>query len=143
MKKENEKEKEKQIQENYIELQRVASGLKELQRNIQVMDEQIIEVLSVTQALKDLGEVKVGTKAFMPIASGIFVKAELKENKELLVNVGANVSVIKSVDEAIHMLESKMEELKIQRQSFLQDLEELGTRAQELEEELNALLKNV
>lgn len=145
MKKEKEKkeEKQKQIQEKYIELQAIAVGLRELQRNIQTMDEQLVELLGVTQALKDLKNVKLGTETLMSIAPGMFVKAELKENKELLVNVGAGVTVKKSVDEAMQMLESRMNELKKQRQSFLQELEKLGVKAQELEDEINKLVKNV
>ena len=145
MKKEKGKgeEREKQIQEKYIELQAIALGLRELQRNIQVMDEQIVEVLGVMQALKDLKNVKPGTESLMSIAPGIFVKAELKENKELLINVGAGVTVKKSVEEAMQMLESRINELKKQRQSLLQELEKLGTRAQQLEDEINTLVKNV
>jgi prefoldin alpha subunit len=136
-------EKEKQIQEKYVELQIIAAGLKELQSNIQAIDEQIMDVMNVIQALNDLKNVKVGTQTLMTISPGIFVKAELKENKELLINVGAGITVKKSIDEAKHMLESRMSELKGQRQRFLGELESLGKRAEKLEAELNKLVKNV
>ena len=137
------KEEERHIQEKYTELQIIAAGLKELQKNIQAIDEQVMEVVSVVQALNDLKKVKAGTQALVPISPGIFVNAELKDNDELLINVGANVTVKKSVEETKQMLDSRMVELKNQKQEFLKELEELGTRAQELEEELEALMKNV
>ena len=51
------------------------------------------------QALDDLKTTKTGTEILVPMASGIFIKAELKDNKELAINVGADTVVKKNIEE--------------------------------------------
>jgi len=45
-----------------------------------------------------------------PIINGIFVKAELKDNQNLLINVGADTVVEKTVSQAVELLKERQKE---------------------------------
>ena len=77
----------------------------------------------------------------MPIVSGIFTKAELKETKEFIVNVGSNTAVAKSIEEVQKLLEKQLDEMQKTQNTFVDNLQKLTLQAQNLKSELQALVE--
>ena len=90
-----EKDAEKEVRKKYIELQLMEQQMKQLQENAKVLDSQLAELIGVIQSLEDFKSVENKTLLWVPISNGIFTKAELIDNRELMVNVGADVVVNK------------------------------------------------
>ncbi len=132
---------EMKLREKYTELRLIDQHIRQLQRQLQDLENQILEIMYVQQSLDDLKDVKVGKEILVPVSNGIFAKATLKENNELLVNVGANTVVKKDVDSVKKMLEININEIKKLEQHFLQDLQKLGMQATEIEREMSSLIK--
>ncbi len=86
----------KQIQEKYMQMQLIEQQMQQIQKQLQLLENQLQELNLTLQALDDLKNTKPGTDILVPIASGIFFKAELKDNEELALNVGADTVVKKS-----------------------------------------------
>ena len=87
-----------ELQEKYIELQMIEQQMKQIQKQAQLVDSQMNELAVAHQALDDIKKTKPGTKILVPISNGIFAKAEIKDNEDLIVNVGANVIVNKDFE---------------------------------------------
>ncbi len=89
-----------------------------IQRQIQSVESQLDEIVkqkeqvkTSVKALKDLSEEK-SEEVLVPIVNGVFAKAKLLDTKKLLVSVGSNVLVSKSIDEAVKLLEDNVKELE-------------------------------
>lgn len=134
------KTKEKEVQKKYIELQLLGNQLKQMQSQIQALDEQSVGLSNLIENLKELKLVKKGTGILVPFSEGIFVKAGLESGDELIVHIGGNVAVKKSIDETIEFIDEKKREIVEQREPILEELQKASIKTQELEESLNALI---
>ncbi len=101
MEKKEEKPARKESEQNrYVQLQIIDQQAKQLQQYLQVFDQQLMEIKSVTDSLQELSKLKKGDSILAPLASGIFVKARLDDNSEVRVNVGSGTVVTKTIDDA-------------------------------------------
>jgi prefoldin alpha subunit len=134
-------EKQKELQQKYLEFQMLDQQTKQAQKQLQMIEAQMQELINTGAALDDISNVKQGTDFLAPIASGIFVRGRLSENKDILVNVGANVAVSKSVEEVKGMLKSQLEELENVQQNTADQYQMLTLKAEKLEKELQKLIE--
>lgn len=135
-------EKEKQqLQEKYMQMQRIEQQMQQIQKQLKLIEQQTQELILTEQALDDLKNTKTGTEILVPLASGIFVKAELKDNKDLAVNVGADTVVKKDVGEAKKLITNQLEEITKIQQDLTENMEKLQSSAQTIQKELQGLIK--
>ena len=80
-------------------------------------------------------------KLLAPVTEGIFASATLDNTEELVVNVGSNVCVKKTVGEAKALLTAKQQELLGYQESMLEELNKLTDHAEALERELGQMLQ--
>lgn len=137
------KEEEKKLQEKYIEMKIIEQQISEIQKQAQTVEQQLIELMTTTQNLEDFKKVNKGDKILVPISSGIFAKAELKENKEFLVNVGANTVVTKDIDSTKKLMEKQVEEMRNLHTRISMQMQKLALYASRIEEELKELASKV
>lgn len=131
---------EQKLRQKYTELKIIDQNIRQIHKHLQDIENQILEVRYLKQSMDDFKNVKEGTEVLVPVSNGIFAKAALNDNKELLVNVGANTVVTKSVNEVKDLMDNNLNEIKKAQTKFLEDLQKLSMKAAELEKELNDLM---
>ena len=138
-------EKEKKLQKLYMQFQILEQHIKQMQQQAATLNAQLLDLISTTHSLDDLKNVKPGTEILVPISSGVYIKGELKDNKNLIVNVGANTTVRKSLDDTKKIVEMQAEEMKGLQKQALEELQRLTNQAAIIEREMNNLAsdKNV
>ncbi|MBU0536789.1 MAG: prefoldin subunit alpha [Nanoarchaeota archaeon] len=129
----------KELQQKYLELQMLDQHIKQIQQNVELIENQLSELDQINQALDDLTSVKEGTEIFVPVTGGVFAKAELKDNKNLLVNVGAGTTVNKSIPETRDMISNQINEIADTRDQLLEQLQKAVRKAQKIQEELQEI----
>jgi len=72
---------------------------------------------------------------------GVYAESEIKNTKDVLVNVGAGVLVKKTAAEAEEMMARQLAQIDAVSLQMTQNLTNLAARAQEIEKELQALAK--
>ena len=115
---------EKQAQQKYMEIQMQYQQLQQIEKQIQMLQQQIQEVITTKDALKNISGTEVGKEILLPITSGIFLKGELKDNTELIINVGSGVATPKSFQEADALLNTQLTELE----NFHKELDDNKTK---------------
>jgi prefoldin alpha subunit len=123
-------------QSNAMEMQILQQEYTQLQKNLQAVDQQLVEVDSVQRSLDDFSKLKNGSESLMPLANGIFAKAKIEDTKELLVNVGSNVVVKKSIPETKDLLEQQSKELENYKKEANKQMNEIISKIQELQASL-------
>jgi len=133
-------DKEKQAQEMYMEYQVLDQRIKQLQKQLELIMQQIMEANSTSRSLEDFKGIKEGTEILVPLTSGIFARASLKDSSELLVNVGAGTVVAKDISSAKKLISGQVEEMQKVQQKMSDDLEKMMEKAGQLETELQKIV---
>lgn len=133
------KEKQQQLQQKYLEMQLIDQQLKQVHKQLLALEQQINDAKEVLENLDSFSKTKVGSSMLVPVSSGIFVKATLADNKELAVNVGANTIVKKTVPETKELLDKQIMEMQKLRNEMSKQSEQLSQQGIKAEEELRKL----
>ena len=135
------KQDDKVVQQKYLELQMLDTQIKQLQQQLKALETQAGELDALTVQLDEMKSVQVGSEILIPVASGIFARAELKDNAQFLVNVGADTVVVKSVDDTKGVLARQVEDIRKLQQEMMGKLTELAAQAQVTQGELRKLIE--
>ncbi len=135
-----EESKEKKAQEMYMEFKVLEQHIKQLQSQLEAVTHQLIELHGTSNSLEEFKEIASENEIFVPLSSGIFAKASIKDTSELLVNVGANVAVKKDVNSTKKLIQNQIEEIKKIQKHMIGELEKMTNHAANLEKQLQALI---
>ncbi len=131
---------EKKAQEMYMEFQVVEQHIKQMQGQLEMVTGQLIELNATSGSLDEFKKISIGKEIFVPLSSGIFAKAGIKDTSELLVNIGANVAVKKDVDSTKKLIQGQIEEVKKMQARIVNELEKLASHASQLEMKLQSMI---
>ena len=102
---------EEQIQQKYMQFQMIQQQLEEVNQHLGMLNEQSSELHISIEAVKEIAKTKLDNEFLAPVANGIFIKGELKENQKLVVNVGMNTTVEKTIPEVVELLEEQKKDI--------------------------------
>lgn len=110
-----------------------------VRQRLNLVESNRIEYQSTYEAINALKKEKPGVEALIPIGSGSYVRGRIMDVEKILVNIGSNVYVEKELDEALKIIEGRIDRasklkdtLQQQLISVLQRLEENRRRLAEL-----------
>lgn len=125
-----------EVQQKYLQLQLLDQQIKQVQQQLQTVATQLNELAYSIQSLDDFSKVKPGAEIFVPVVTGVFVKAELKDSKNVNINVGSNVAVNKSIDDSKILLEDQFKELENIQLKLSNDAQKMVIQAQMLQQQI-------
>ena len=103
----------------------------ELQSRINMVNGALAELRVSSLTLDGLEEEKKGSQLFVPIGGGSYVKAKLEAADTVVVGIGADVAVERSVKEAKVELEARIAELEKSRDALREQFNQVVGRIQE------------
>ena len=132
----DEKKNQREIQQKYLELQLINARSKQIEEHLMILDKQVIELMGIDQGLSELERVKINTKMLIPIANGLFVDGKIENNSDVLVNVGSNVVVRKSMKDAKELMKKQIVELQNYFKAMESELGSISERGSIIQREL-------
>ena len=114
-----------------LESRYLEETVNELQSRINMTNSAITELRVSSMTLEGLETEKKDSQLFVPIGGGSYVKAKLETSKKVVVGIGADVAVEKTVKEAKVELEARIAELEKTRQALGQQFNQVVGRIQE------------
>ncbi len=124
-------EKNEEIQQKYMQFQLMQQQLEQVGKHLEMLQEQNAELNLSLEAIRELEKAPLNNEFLAPIANGIFVKGELKDNKKMIVNVGSGVTVEKTAAEILELLQNQRRELTanlLEAEAVMQQLQEQTLR---------------
>ena len=103
----------------------------ELQHRISMTNAAINELRVSSMTLDGLEKEKKGAQLFVPIGGGSYVKAKLETTNNIVVGIGADVAVERSLKETKVEFEARIDELEKTREALGQQLNQVVGRMQE------------
>jgi len=104
---------------------------KEIQSRVNMTNAALTELRVSSMTLEGLEKEKKDAQLFVPIGGGSYVKARLETAKKVVVGIGADVAVERTVKEAKEELEARIAELEKTRQTLVQQFNQVVERIQE------------
>ena len=130
-----------ELQRKYMEFQIIGQQVGKIREQLQQIDQQLVELDNVRESLEELKEVREGADLYVPMSSGIFLRAKAGDTGKVVLNVGASVAVEKTVAEAQQLISDQMEQAGNVREQMLANLNKFLEKAKELQAELEKLVK--
>jgi prefoldin alpha subunit len=127
------------LQEKYVELQLLSMQIKQLEEQLNVLDQKSQELVILRESLRRLGELKANAKSLAPIGPGIFVPGTVDPTKGVLINVGAGVIVNKSFNEAENTINTQLHQIEDITLELSNNLRAMAEQAQVTEQEIDKL----
>ena len=134
-----EKTNEENMQKLYVEYQVLTNTIKQLEKQDNALENQLIQLMTTAQSLDEIKNVKKGTGILFPLSSGIYLKAELQENDSFIVNVGSNVMLKKNVELTQKLVESQIDDIRRFRTEISEELEKSTGNASKLQKEIEKI----
>jgi prefoldin alpha subunit len=128
------------VREKYYEYQAAVQQHKVLVQQHEVLEEQIQDIQKTIEALEHLSTMKSGNELLVPISQGVFAHASIKDCDNLLVNVGGEILVKKTLEKTKTMMEERLKAVQEYQQDNLKNLQTLQTAVKSLESELKEML---
>lgn len=120
-------------QEKYQQVQMLDYQIKQLQKVVENIDAQLMEISNTIDALKEFEKLQKDDEILFPIANGIFAKGRLIQNKMLSINIGSNVIVEKNVEDTIQMMEKQTSDMEAYKSEVIAQLQNFMNKMGELE----------
>ena len=133
-------ELQQKVQQKYMELQMLDQQMKQVQKQVEAVERQAGELEEVQQALDTLATSKEGSDMWVPITSGIFLKAKLEDTKRLAVNVGSGTVVRKDIPSTKAMLAEQAADMRKFQADMVEQFEKMAERAAALQSELQEIV---
>jgi prefoldin alpha subunit len=121
-----------------VELRILEGTAEALQSRINLVNAALTELRVASMTLEGLEKEKEATSLFVPIGGGSYIKAKLETADKVIVGIGANVAVERTIKEAKENLGNRIAELEKTRttlsQQFAQVVEKIQDDRARLEE---------
>ncbi|MEK6922384.1 MAG: prefoldin subunit alpha [Nanoarchaeota archaeon] len=134
-------DKKRIMQEKYLEFQILKQHIDEVQQQRSMLVQNNKEAKRAQETLATIGETKINDDMFAQIGGGIFAKTALIDNENILMDVGADIFISKSVAEAKGYIGEKIKELENVIENVDQALNKAQNQLHAIQEELLSLNK--
>ena len=117
--------REEQFRKLAYELQMMQGSAETLQQRLGVLQNAAADLGVAKTSIEALTEVEEGDPILVPTGGGTFVNARLGDLSNVLVNIGADVSIEMELDEADQDLSSRLEEVEKANLSVQEQLQQI------------------
>ncbi len=93
-----------------MESQILQAQISELEKQLDEISSKKAELLFIKESLNQIKN-QSNKDILLPLGSGILIRGKLTDDKKVLVNIGGNTIVEKSVDEAKQIIDKQIEEI--------------------------------
>ena len=109
-------------QERTQHMQMLEHQMMQLQKVLETIDAQLLEINNAVDALQEFSKLSVNDAALVPLANVIYAESKITNVKTLRVNIGSGVVTDKTVDEVIKMMQQQVTDISAYKQEVLQQM---------------------
>ncbi len=104
-------EKQEMLQNLLMEIEAYRKQIEELSNQAQMVESRLIEVNLTIESIDSLKTKKIDSEILVPLGSSSFIRAELKDTENIIVGIGAGLSVEETIPKAKEILKSEAEKV--------------------------------
>lgn len=128
---------EEELRRLSVELRFLEQTAEAIQSRINMVNAVITDLTYASTALEGIEKEKENSELLVPIGGGSYIRAKLENPDKVIVNMGAGVSIEKTLQEAKEIIKKRLENLEKTRtslqQQFAQVLENISMDREKFE----------
>ena len=131
--------REDQVRRLVYELQLMQGTAETLQQRLAILQNAMANLRVAEESLKGLDEAEEGAPVLVPMGGGTFVRAELGDLSNVIINVGAEVSIDMALEDAIENVKGRLEDIEKASGSVEEQLQQILTQMEVHRDGINRL----
>ena len=139
MNKENDKEAE--VSRYLALLEMYKEQIESLANQSQIIQAMIEEYNRTKITLDKISNVEDGTEVLLSVGGGAFVNANIKDTKKVVYNIGADIMVEKTIEEAVKSIDERIDLLYNNLQKVVETTQKLEEAATQISEKVQEMMK--
>jgi prefoldin alpha subunit len=139
----NVNKEEEELRKLSVEMRFLEQTAETLQQRISMVNAAITDLSYANMALENLEKEKENAELLVPIGGSSYIKAKLTSHDKVIVGMGANVSIEKTLPEAKVLIKERLEELEKSMRSAQQQFSQIAERINVGRNRLETLLASV
>lgn len=140
MKKKLENKNQEKMRKLSVELRYLEQTAETIQSRINMINAVLTDLAYASRALEGIEKEKENAELLVPIGGSSYVKAKLENTDEVVVGMGAGVSVEKTLQETKEIIKKRRENLEKSNLSLQQQLSQVVEKINEDREQFESLL---
>ncbi|MEW6070250.1 MAG: prefoldin subunit alpha [Candidatus Thermoplasmatota archaeon] len=137
--KEPEKKSARELQEAVYLLELQKAQFSALENQLQLLDITYNDNLRAKETLTNYDKLSEGSEILMPIGGDIFLYSKVYKKGKALAEIGGDIVVEKSVEEATELVEARLKELESARAKILEQAQKAQENIAKLTEKVRIL----
>ena len=130
---------QEELQRTMIDLEAYKRKFESVNQQMQMIEAALIDLDGTITAINTLKNEKTGNGFLVSLGSGFYSKAAMRDNKRIIMNIGAGVSIEKTIDDASKTLETRRENLN----KFAEELQKNASEMSDKMSDLNAVYEDL
>jgi prefoldin alpha subunit len=139
----NVNKEEEELRKLSVEMRFLEQTAETLQQRIGMVNAAITDLSYANMALENLEKEKENAELLVPIGGSSYIKAKLTSHDKVIVGMGANISIEKTLPEAKALIKERLEELEKSMRSAQQQFSQIAERINVGRNRLETLLASV
>ena len=137
----NEKDKEAEVSRYLALLEMYKEQIESLANQSQIIQAMIEEYNRTKITLDKISNVEDGTEVLLSVGGGAFVNANVKDTKKVVYNIGADILVEKTIEEAVKSIDERIDLLYNNLQKVVETTQKLEEAATQISEKVQDMMK--
>ena len=129
------------VRNKIMDVQYLEKVAQSLQQRFSYVEAAIAELQIALSTVKNLSQESGGTDLLVPIGGGSYVRAKAADVERLIVGIGADIALEKTVKEATEDYQTRIDELRQVRSSLSQEIGKVVSNITKARQELQMLAK--
>ena len=129
-------QEQQQLQRKIIELNMLDQRCKQIQQQVNVVDQQLTELQLLENNINEVKKIENNSETLSQLGQGIFVKSKVNKIDEVFIDIGSKIVVKKNVEDAKELIKKRIEQVMNIRELILQELSNMILTIQILEKEI-------
>jgi len=122
------------VSELIYKLRLYESQAKVISDQLNLIELKINELTNAREFIENLKNMEEGHEVLLPIGGGIYIKARLADNSKVMMDLGANVIVLDSVDKIRGMVEEDIKKLNDSKNNLENQLNKIIEESRKIQE---------
>ena len=139
----NRGKEEEELRKLSVEMRFLEQTAETLQQRISMVNAAMTDLAYANMALEGIEQEKENAELLVPIGGGSYIKVKLASPDKVVVGVGANVSIEKTLPEAKIIVKERLEELENTMRSAQQQFAQVAERINAGRSRVESLLATV
>ena len=136
-----EKDKEAEVSRYLALLEMYKEQIESLTNQSQIIQAMIEEYNRTKITLDKISNVEDRTEVLLSVGGGTFVNANIKDTKKVVYNIGADILVEKTIEEAVKSIDERIDLLYNNLQKVVETTQKLEEAATQISEKVQDMMK--